>query len=309
MKKLLGFLLISFLYCSLSYAESYKLGDQVFNKIKLKRNFEIDLSEGNWFVARKEDHVWRVIHQKLLGFVRIENGEFMEAYDIYEGDVGGQFAGHIDDVIYKIIFKDKYDGCYEKPEYFVVEFIKKGRVHNCMVVGHWDLTKELNNPDDPQTKTSSLHYRKFFKENSIKLPRITLNSWHSYYSRHNRSFWYRVNHVMNPKILNAPKNQYFTEERSEYHKYNIEQFPKHKKIMEEWLSISSKYHKEFEKKNYAKKNHELDLSRYIISDKEPTQTDDSNDIVRQIQNLNELYKSGVLTKEEFEKAKKKLLNK
>ena len=85
--KFLGFLLISFLYCSLSYAESYKLGDQVFNKIKLKRNFEIDLSEGNWFVARKEDHVWRVIHQKLLGFVRIENGELMEGYDVYEGDL------------------------------------------------------------------------------------------------------------------------------------------------------------------------------------------------------------------------------
>ena len=104
MKKLLGFLLISFLYCSLSYAESYKLGDQVFNKIKLKRNFEIDLSEGNWFVARKEDHVWRVIHQKLLGFVRVENGEFMEAYDIYEGDLGGQFTGHIDDAVYKLVF-------------------------------------------------------------------------------------------------------------------------------------------------------------------------------------------------------------
>ena len=144
MKKLLGFLLISFLYCSLSYAESYKLGDQVFNKIKLKRNFEIDLSEGNWFVARKEDHVWRVIHQKLLGFVRIENGELMEGYNIYEGDLGGQFTGHIDDAVYELVFKDKYDGCYERPEYFVVEFIKKGRVHNCMVVGHWDLTKELN---------------------------------------------------------------------------------------------------------------------------------------------------------------------
>jgi len=37
-------------------------------------------------------------------------------------------------------------------------------------------------------------------------------------------------------------------------------------------------------------------------------TDDNNDITQQLKDLNELYKSGALTKEEFEKAKKKLLN-
>ena len=37
-----------------------------------------------------------------------------------------------------------------------------------------------------------------------------------------------------------------------------------------------------------------------------TETNDS--LVEEIKKLNELYKSGVLTKEEFEKAKKKLLN-
>ena len=53
---------------------------------------------------------------------------------------------------------------------------------------------------------------------------------------------------------------------------------------------------------------------YAINDevvwgkKEQTQTDDNNDIVQQIKDLKELYDSGVLTKEEFEKAKKKLLN-
>ena len=34
----------------------------------------------------------------------------------------------------------------------------------------------------------------------------------------------------------------------------------------------------------------------------------SNDIVLEIQKLNDMYKSGILTKEEFEKAKKKILN-
>ena len=33
-----------------------------------------------------------------------------------------------------------------------------------------------------------------------------------------------------------------------------------------------------------------------------------NDFIEQLKQLNELYKSGVITKEEFEKAKKKILN-
>ena len=37
-------------------------------------------------------------------------------------------------------------------------------------------------------------------------------------------------------------------------------------------------------------------------------TVDNNNIVDQLNSLNELYKSGVLSKEEFEKAKKKILN-
>ena len=37
-------------------------------------------------------------------------------------------------------------------------------------------------------------------------------------------------------------------------------------------------------------------------------TKKDSDFINQIQELNELYKSGVLSKDEFEKAKKKILN-
>ena len=36
--------------------------------------------------------------------------------------------------------------------------------------------------------------------------------------------------------------------------------------------------------------------------------DDSDDLTKQLNDLNELYKSGVLTKDEFKKAKNKILN-
>ena len=43
-------------------------------------------------------------------------------------------------------------------------------------------------------------------------------------------------------------------------------------------------------------------------EKKKTKNTDNNDIVKQLKDLEELYKSGVLTKEEFTKAKKKILN-
>ena len=49
-------------------------------------------------------------------------------------------------------------------------------------------------------------------------------------------------------------------------------------------------------------------TKKIENKKETTQTDDNNDVVQKLKDLNELYESGALTKEEFEKAKKKLLN-
>ena len=46
----------------------------------------------------------------------------------------------------------------------------------------------------------------------------------------------------------------------------------------------------------------------VVKKKKSTQTDSNNSLSQQIKDLNEMYKSGALTKEEFEKAKKKLLN-
>ena len=46
----------------------------------------------------------------------------------------------------------------------------------------------------------------------------------------------------------------------------------------------------------------------IIQDKDMTLINSENDISKQIKDLKELYDAGVLNKEEFEKAKKRLLN-
>jgi len=53
----------------------------------------------------------------------------------------------------------------------------------------------------------------------------------------------------------------------------------------------------------------IDLNKYIVEENEREEDKNTDfSIVEQIKKLNDLYKSGALTKEEFEKAKKKLLN-
>ena len=51
-----------------------------------------------------------------------------------------------------------------------------------------------------------------------------------------------------------------------------------------------------------------EVQKKPVIEKKPKKNNNSTDIASQFEKLNKLYKSGALTKDEFEKAKKKLLN-
>ena len=88
--------------------------------------------------------------------VRVENNEIMEMILIERANLSGTNMGEIDSAVNEIIFKDKYDGCYQRPEYLIVEFYKRGGTHNCIVVRHWDTNKEIYTPDDPKWTKSKI---------------------------------------------------------------------------------------------------------------------------------------------------------
>ena len=46
---------------------------------------------------------------------------------------------------------------------------KKGKVHNCMILGHLDVEKELHRPDDEDSKWTTAMLRKWLRENNIKI--------------------------------------------------------------------------------------------------------------------------------------------
>ena len=59
----------------------------------------------------------------------------------------------------------------------------------------------------------------------------------------------------------------------------------------------------------AKEHHKLDFSEYNIEESSNTTTTASgSQLTKQLKELKQLYDDGVLTQEEFTKAKKKLLN-
>ena len=73
--------------------------------------------------------------------------------------------------------------------------------------------------------------------------------------------------------------------------------------MNKWISLSSDFHNKFENMSNTKKRHKLKFSKKKILDNK-----NNKNLIDQLKNLNELFLSGALTKDEFEKAKKMLLN-
>ena len=84
------------------------------------------------------------------------------------------------------------------------------------MVGHWDVKKDLTNPEDPYGEAAAAAYKYWIKSNSIVYPNIVLESQHSYFSRRASSNWYVVLYAINPKALSGPISNFKTEETSEY---------------------------------------------------------------------------------------------
>ena len=311
MKKILIILIFSFSsVCSIFLsvkAQSYKVNEIVENEFEMSKKFSINLPEGKWVIAKKSTTYFHGIRAKTYSLLRLENKKAVEGIEIAEWHTAGIYEYVVNQAIYEILFKNKFDGCYERPEYSIVRFFRKGSSHDCFWAGHIDVYKELFNPEDPDLKTANAQLRRYIKKNNIELPKVALFSNHSYFSRLRAGKWYAITYQIDPEILGGPKNKFITEDSSEYHRNNIENYPEHRKIMEKWISLSAKRHKDFENSINALDKHKLDLDDLITAEVAPN-TNGSKDISSQLQKLYELYKNGVLSKKEFEKAKKKLLN-
>tara|TARA_B110000503_G_scaffold126648_1_gene195506 strand:- start:80 stop:1012 length:933 start_codon:yes stop_codon:yes gene_type:complete len=309
-KKLLSILVLSLLWFNTSFADYFKIGQEIENEFRFTKKISFPLEPGIWTVVRKSGWFYGPIRVRLIGIALMDNDKIVSIREFQEGVLSGSYQSELNTALYEYFYLDKYDGCYERTEYTLVKLYTKGSSTNCLTVAHMDMKKTIYTPDDPRTSINTISYRKFLKENNIKLPDIMLDSWHAYFSRTVSSNLYTVAYFDNPLYFNGPKHKFSTEDTSEYHPSNINKHPKFKKYMDEFIKISAARHMEFEKIVSAKTHHRLDFSSIGIDNKKKTKvkTLKNNDMIKQLNDLKKLLDEGVITQDEFTKAKKKILN-
>ena len=309
-------LIINLSWQNSAFSDYYKIGQEVENEFRFTKKITFPLESGIWTVVRKDGWFYGDIRVRMIGIALLDGNEVISIREFQEGLLSGSFQSELNQSLHEYFFLDKYDGCYERTEYTLVKVKKQGNFTNCLTVGHMDIRKEIYSPDDPEGHTWTKNYRKFIKENDIKLPEIMLDSWHGFFSRTVSNNLYTVAYIENPEYFGGPTHQFATEQSSEYHPSNIGKYPKFKKYMEEFIKISAKRHMEFEKIVSAKSHHEIDFSSIgLIKNKknrnrvkkEQKTVNSSKDIVKQLNDLKKLLDEGVITTKEFEKAKKKVL--
>ena len=290
-----------------AFAKNYRIGDEISIRIKFNNKYSFELPKGKWIVADRFSYSYYGIISKGYHLLKIKDKKATEAFTVAELKLPAKWQSHLNAALHEIVFKNKYDGCYDRPEYYILEHFTKGSSHNCFWIMHENVYKELFDPDDPELRGVNAQYKAWLRDNKIELPKIAIGSLHSYFSRLTGGKWFVMSHSFDPVVLGAPKSKFIDEDRSEYHKYNINDYPDHKKVMQRVVSLGAQRHKQFELEVRAKDHHKLNLNNYIsnLSDKNDNYDDD---VISQIKKLDELFKSGVINEKEFKKAKEKILN-
>ena len=321
MKKFIIFLFLYLFSFNYSFADtSFKWGQKYEGVISV-RDTKVSLPEGVWTLVAVDGWFIKGIEFKSVIFVQEENNVFKDIVEIGVLGSYGQFQGAIDAWMQEVFFYNRDDGCYERKEYYLVEVYKYGAAFNCFIVRHEETWKELFDPDDLDAKDGYVKpfnnswVRKWIRDNNIEVPKIMLSDMHAFFAKSVSLKIIAKYHAINPELYGAKKTKFSTEEDSEYHKHNIEKHPEAKKFMENFIKQSAARHVKFENEVKAKQRHKLNLSEWYmpeneknISKKKNKKTKNYLNLTEQLRELKKLYDEGILTEEEFTKAKKKLLN-
>ena len=299
-------------------SKDYRSGEEIENQVELDKVLKMNLSQGTWTVIEKDFWDLGAFSGNYIFLAKINGNEVSEYYRLSYLNTGGKYISDINAWLYELIYKDKYDGCYQRPEYYLLELFNKGSTTNCLIVRHIDVKKELYNPDDKANAWVDAPLIRWIDDNSIQIPNIMLRSEHVIFARTSSSKLYVVVHGINPKFFNGPKNKFKTEDTSEYHPFNIEKFKKHKKFMNNFIKSASLKHIELENRIKIKKYQKLDLVKYnpekkiisntIKSNKKDKNNQLSSDDIKKLKDLKKLMDEGILTQQEFNSEKKKILN-
>jgi len=314
MKKLLGILVLGLILFTNSAEAgkrtSLKKGHIFEGDIFWTSRIKFDLPDGKWKVVDRWSWSVNAITARGVTLAQLNGNVLDGIVEFEEVNVNAKWISYVKQWLMENFFKNEHDGCYQRPEYYLLKVKKTGGFFNCFKVRHEDTEKLLYSPDDKQRKIATAVIRRWLTKDNIEVPKIMISRFHGFFAPSVKDSYYGIFHVFNPETHGAPKNKFFSEITSEYHRSNIHNFPKKKKYMDDFVSVAAYEHQKFEEMVRAKSNHLLDFSNIEVEKpiKETKTTISSSSITDQLNTLNNLYKEGAITKKEFEKAKKKVLS-
>ena len=191
-----------------------------------------------------------------------------------------------------------------------VYFIKKkkgNKKYACWMVNHY-------RSDIPSNKGFWAKVREYEISNGLKNPDIFIGSKHEYSK--GSKVWGSA-YFYNPELDGVPKPKSLEWDTNEFHKQRVMNYPKHEKFLKKYISVTAKFVDELNKslniRGKLKLNPQENFSEETINvekkdSQNATKSAEKKDIVGELKTLKELLDAGALTQDEFDKAKKKLLN-
>ena len=203
-------------------------------------------------------------------------------------------------------------GWWNPPEFCErtnVYFIKKYRGNKnyaCWMVNH-------SRADISANKGFWAKVREYEISNKIKGPDIYVYSQYEYSK--GSKVW-GASYYYNPELDGVPKPKSLEWDTNEFHKQRVMNYPKHEEFLKKFISISANFVDAFNQTHKIKDSNKSSLSvkEYIsnvsinVGSGTATENNSNESLVNQLKSLKDLLDSGAISKEEFDKAKKKLLN-
>ena len=285
-------------------------GETISEEFKSNKNMRLTLPEGEWLLIDKygESVGWGIAVEELT-FVHMENNVPTKFFEIGRATGLSKWQAYLTSFIEGAVFQPKTGGCRKRQHYNYLNFYKKGNAHNCIIVENLDVNKLLYPTEYDPDVVFSGGIRRWIEREKIDIPKNYLTYSSSFFSMSVRDEWYSVSYGVTPEKFANYTPKYSQRDRSDFHPNNIDNFPRAKEIMNDWLLESANFHKKWEDFQKVRKSQKINLNNILTYNINTNSKDfDSNkSVANELIKINNLYKSGAITKEEFEKAKKKIL--